>query len=112
MLRFDHLAASLFVAFAFSPFAVESQTVGDAAVRAAYRSLQTAERKNDAQSLTALLEPAFSAREVDGTIDDRAAFVKNQTENDPGVTVSNIQIVLTRLDVKGNAAQGLSLIHI
>jgi erythromycin esterase len=112
MLRFGRLAASLFLAFAFSPLAVESQTVDGAGVRAAYHSLQTAERKNDAPSLTALLEPAFSAREVDGTIDDRAAFVKNQTENDPGVTVSNIEIVLTRLDVNGTTAAADATYHI
>jgi erythromycin esterase len=105
VLRFGRLAAGLLVAFAFSPFAVESQAGGGEAVRAAYRSLQTAERKNDAPAITALLEPAFSAREVDGSVDDRAAFVKNQTESDPGMTVSNVEIVLTRLDVKGSAAE-------
>ena len=104
MLRFG-LAASAFVAFALSPFAVEGQRSVDAGVRTAYHALQRALLKNDAPAMTALLEPAFSAREVDGTIDDRAAFVKTPTENDPGATVSGVEIVLARLDVKGTVAE-------
>jgi erythromycin esterase len=102
---FLRLAAILFVAFAFSPFAVDGQTAAGAAVRSAYHTLQTALRKNDAPAMTALLEPAFSVREVDGSIDDRAAFVKNQTESDPRMTVSKVEIVLTRLAVNGAAAE-------
>ena len=76
-----------------------------AAVLSAYKALQAALLKNDAAALSALLTIDFSSRGVDGTIEKRDAYVKDQTENNQGVTLSSSQFVVTKLTIQGNGAE-------
>ena len=74
------------------------------AIRSAYGSLQTALLKNDASAIAPLLAMTFQERQVDGTILDRDAYIKDQVEPTPGLTISSISIAVTKLTVTGQTA--------
>lgn len=77
----------------------------DEAIRAAYATLQTAMLKNDGAAIASLLATNFQSRQIDGTTDDRKAYIKDQTGTDPGVTIASVTIAVTKLDVTGDTAQ-------
>jgi erythromycin esterase len=75
------------------------------AIRTAYTALQAALFKNDASAIASLLAPNFQARQVDGSIQDRNAYIKDQIEAAPGLTISSLTIGVTKVDVAGQTAQ-------
>ncbi|MFY9631985.1 MAG: erythromycin esterase family protein [Candidatus Cybelea sp.] len=77
----------------------------EAAIRSAYENLQTAIIKKDTAALSSLLTADFSQRQVDGSIESRDAFVKDQLENSPGMKLSSVTYDVTKLTVIGNQAE-------
>jgi erythromycin esterase len=77
----------------------------DAAIRNAYNALQEALLKNDAPGIAAPLDPRFKARLVDGTVQDRDAFVKSETEATPGLVIKTVEISFGPIAVRGENAQ-------
>ena len=66
--------------------------------------LRDALLKNDATSLSALLTPDFEQRQIDGSVQGRQAYLKEQSENTPGLTVSSVRIVITKLTMRDSEA--------
>ena len=77
----------------------------EAAIRSAYENLQTAVVKKDAAALSSLLTADFSQRQVNGSIETRDAFIKDQLEDSPGMKLSSVTYDVTRLTVIGNQAE-------
>ncbi|HEY4433882.1 MAG TPA: erythromycin esterase family protein, partial [Candidatus Cybelea sp.] len=77
----------------------------EAAVRSAYKSLQTAVLEKDTAALSSLLTANFFQRQVDGSTETRAAFIKDQIEDSPGMKVSSVTYEVTKLTVAGNQAE-------
>ena len=92
------------VANALPVLAAES-SANEAAIRSAYKNLQTAVLKKDAAALSSLLTADFSQRQVDGSIETRDAFIKDQTEDAPGMKLSSATYDVTRLTVTGTQAK-------
>lgn len=97
------LAAALLLSLFASPKA--GAGTPEEAIRAAYVTLQAAMLKNDGSAIAPLLATNFQSRQIDGSTDDRKAYIKDQTETDPGVTISSLTIAVTKLDVTGETAQ-------
>ncbi len=74
------------------------------AIHSAYGTLQNALLKNNASAIAPLLAKSFQEQQVDGTIDDHDAYIKDEVEPTPGLTISSISIVVTKLTVTGQAA--------
>ncbi len=100
-------AGCLAAALAVSLLAVSRADSGTAeeTIRTAYTALQAALFKNDASAIAPLLATNFQARQVDGSIQDRNAYIKDQTETTPGLTISSLTIGVTKVDVTGETAQ-------
>ncbi len=75
------------VAFLLGATSASAPIDARAAVLLAYRAFQTALLKNDASALSGLLTADFYSREVDGTIEKRGAYIKDETESTPGLTL-------------------------
>jgi erythromycin esterase len=75
------------------------------AIRSAYAALQAALLKNDPSAIASLLATKFQSRQVDGSIQDRGAYIKNQIEPTPGLTILSETIAITKLDIAGETAQ-------
>ena len=71
----------------------------EAAIRSAYENLQTAVVKKDAAALSSLLTADFSQRQVNGSIETRDAFIKDQLEDSPGMKLSSVTYDVTRLSI-------------
>jgi hypothetical protein len=89
---------------AASPPAISRQSA-ETAIRSAYAALRTAELKNDATALSGILASNFAQRNADGSLEARDAYVKDETQNAPGLTVSSLNLVITHLVVHGGDAR-------
>jgi erythromycin esterase len=105
-LRLSAVALVFAVSFAtVLPVLAAAGSADETAIRSAYKSLQIAVRKKDAAALSLLLTEDFSQRQVDGSIETRAAFIKDQIEDSPQMKLSSATYDVTRLTVAGNQAQ-------
>jgi erythromycin esterase len=68
-------------------------------------ALQNAMLKNDAAAVSAILAPDFQQQRPDGTFKARDAYIKQQIENTPGLTVSSCILVVAKLTMHGSEAQ-------
>jgi erythromycin esterase len=75
------------------------------AIQSAYAAFQAALLKNDPSAIASLLATNFQSRQVDGSIQDRGAYIKNQIEPTPGLTILSETIAITKLDIAGETAQ-------
>lgn len=110
--RSRRLTASCLVAgLVISLFARSPAGAGTAEdeIRAAYGALQAALFKNDASAIAPLLATNFQARQVDGSTQDRNAYIKDQIAPTPGVTITALNIAITELVVTGEAARAEAL---
>ena len=82
-----------------------SDSQGESAIRTAYAALQNALFTNDAAGLAAILAPDFLENKPDGSVEARDAYVKQQTEATPGLTLASLQLVADKVAVRGNVAQ-------
>jgi erythromycin esterase len=64
--------------------------------------LQDALLKNDATTLSLLLASDFGQQQIDGTVQARQPYIKEQTESTPGLALSSLKIVLTSLTMHGD----------
>lgn len=102
MTRFLSIAGACLLVAA-SPLGSPSPSA-QAQIRAAYVTLQHALLKNDPNALTVVLAPDFRHRDADGSVEGRQAYVKDQTENTPGLVVATLRVAITTLNVHGGSA--------
>lgn len=77
----------------------------EAAIRSAYEKMQRATTQRNAVLLSSLLTPDFHARNLDGSTEARDKYVKDDLENDPGVSIASVRIVVTKLTIRGASAE-------
>lgn len=88
---------------AVAPIAGSSQSADDA-IRSAYNALEKALLTKDAAKLSTVLAAGFYQRLVDGTIETREAFIRDETSRYPGMTQSSVTYEIRALSVRGNEA--------
>ena len=76
----------------------------DSAIRAAYVTLQNALLTNDAAALSSLLAPQFKHYDIDGSVENRDAYVTEQIANTPGLTIASLKVDVDSLTVRGSGA--------
>ena len=95
--------AAACVLLAVSPSAGSTKSA-ESAIRSAYATLRNAELKNDATTLSAILDSNFAQRGADGSVELRDEYVKEETANTPGLTVTSLNLAITLLDVHESGA--------
>ncbi len=85
------------------PVAGSNQSAGDAAIRSAYKVVDEALFTKDAAKLSAVLATTFYQRLIDGTIETREAFIRDETGATPGL-YRRFRYEVTKLTVRGNEA--------
>ena len=107
MTPFERTFRSFVVAAGCFLAAVPAQTLGhstdDAAIRSAYKALARAQVAESAVEVSALLTIDFYQRLMNGTVETREAYIRDETDVS-GVTRSSIKYDLTRVRVQGDAA--------
>ncbi len=96
-------AVSCFV-LALAPVAPSRSADNDAAIRAAYKTIERALLAKNAGELSQILAPGFYQCLLDGTIESREAYIRDETDADPGVTLSSLTYQPLKITVRGNEA--------
>jgi hypothetical protein len=92
------------VVLALAPAAPSRSADNDAAIRAAYKTMERALLAKNATQLSQILAPGFYQRLVDGTIETREAYIRDETDADPGVIVSSLTYEPLKITVRANEA--------
>jgi erythromycin esterase len=90
-------------ALAASPLRA-SVTADDAAIRSAYQKMQKATTQRNAALLSSLLMADFYARNLDGSTETGDAYVKDDLERVPGVSITSVRIIVRKLTIHGASA--------
>jgi erythromycin esterase len=90
--------------FALVPVAPSRSAANDAAIRAAYKTMERALLAKNAAQLSHILAPGFYQRLLDGTIESREAYIRDETDADPGVTLSSLTYEPLKITVRDNEA--------
>ena len=85
------------------PVAKLNQSADDAAIRLSYKALEVALFTKDAAKLSAVLAATFYQRLIDGTIETREAFIRDETGPTPGLH-RQFSYAITKLTMSGNEA--------
>jgi erythromycin esterase len=92
------------VVLALAPAAPSRSADNDAAIRAAYKTMERALLAKNAAQLSQILAPGFYQCLLDGTIESRDAYIRDETDADPGVTLSSLTYQPLKITVRGNEA--------
>ena len=103
LLRSISVAVGCFV-FALAAVAPSRSAANDAAIRAAYKTIERALLAKNAAQLSQILAPGFYQCLLDGTIESREAYIRDETDADPGVTLSSLTYQPLKITVRGNEA--------
>ena len=75
-----------------------------AAIRAAYKTMERALLAKNATQLSQILAPGFYQRLADGTIETREAYIRDETDANPGVILSSLTYEPLKITVRANDA--------